>query len=265
MTNKDNLITENIVTATGVTYTSAAGMLIPYNDGTEISRNDLSFLPYNGISYGYGWGANDAGGNPVYYYRGLYDYQPEYQTPTTQKNGLILKNVVHDFGLMHTDLGGIYTLSASPSTNITGNVIFSGGPTATGTGECFRRLASWLSADLNTAYHHDEGSRFYVDSESVVNVTGNTYGGVNDGWFQPNESQNQTTGNLTAFDIAVAVPLPLQATNGTNSHGDDVFDIVQYSAYSELSQKYKEIYYEAGIPPAQRSYRPVSFNPAPPS
>lgn len=38
------------------------------------------------------------------------------------------------------------------------------------------------SSDVCTAYHHDEGSRFYVDSASVVNVTGNTYAGVgNDG------------------------------------------------------------------------------------
>ncbi len=72
---------------------------------------------------------------------------------------MILQNLVRSYGLMHTDLGGIYTLSASPNTYITGNCILREVERATG-----------------TAYHHDEGSRFYVDSRSVVNVTGNTYG-----------------------------------------------------------------------------------------
>ena len=97
----------------------------------------------------------------MYYWRGLYNYQPLYETPTTQKDGLILQNLVRSFGLKHTDLGGIYTLSASPNTYITGNCIL-------------REVAQ----SSGTAYHHDEGSRFYVDSRSVVNVTGNTYGSV---------------------------------------------------------------------------------------
>jgi hypothetical protein len=52
MTNEWNLVTENIITDTGKTYTSAAGLLVTYNNGTEISRNDLSQLPYNGIAWG---------------------------------------------------------------------------------------------------------------------------------------------------------------------------------------------------------------------
>ena len=107
-----------------------------------------------------GWGANDAGGSPEYVYRGLYDYQPLYATPTTQKDGMILQNLVRTFGKIHGDLGGIYTLSASPNTSLTGNCVITG---KDGTG---------------TAYYHDEGSRFYVDSNSVVNVDGNTYGQV---------------------------------------------------------------------------------------
>ena len=245
MINQDNLITENIITDTGITYTSAAGLLVPYNNGTEISRNDLSDLPYSGIAYGYGWGANDAGGSPVYFYRGLYNYQPEYKTPTTQANGRILNNLVNGFGLKHTDLGGIYTLSASPNTNLTGNVVFGGANTKSG-----------------TAYHHDEGSRFYVDSDSIVNVTGNTYGTTNDGWWQPNETTNQTTGNLTAFNIAVAPPLPLEV--GRNIHGDHVFNISRYHSLNKLTPFYQNVLYEAGIPPSQRASRPVSFNPPPP-
>lgn len=64
--------------------------------------------------------------------------------------------------MMHTDLGGIYTLSASPNTNITGNCVLS--------------QHNEVPTSSGTAYYHDEGSRFYVDSASVVNVTGNVYG-----------------------------------------------------------------------------------------
>jgi hypothetical protein len=53
MINEYNLITENIITDTAITYTSGAGLLVPYNTGTEISKNDLSLLPYSGICYGY--------------------------------------------------------------------------------------------------------------------------------------------------------------------------------------------------------------------
>jgi hypothetical protein len=135
MINENNLITENIIHDTGITYTSAAGILVPYNNGTEISHNDLSMLPYSGIAWGYGWGANDAGGSPVYFWRGLYNYQPRYETPTTQGNGKILQNLVNGFAQKHTDLGGLYTLSASPNTFLTGNVIFGGPDALAGTGK----------------------------------------------------------------------------------------------------------------------------------
>lgn len=156
-----------------------------------------------------------------------------------------MQNLVNGFGLKHTDLGGIYTLSASPNTFLTGNVVFGGQNTRSG-----------------TAYHHDEGSRFYVDSRSIVNVTGNTYGTLNDGWWQPNETTNQTTGNLTAFDIAVAPGLPLE--NGRNSHGDYLYNITRYQSLDTLTPFYQRILYEAGIPPPQRASRPVSFNPPAP-
>ncbi|KAK3048005.1 hypothetical protein LTR09_010680 [Extremus antarcticus] len=119
------------------------------------------------------------------------------------------------------------------------------------------------SGQIFTTYHHDEGSRFYVDSNSVVNVRGNVYRTDNDGWWQPNETTNQTTGNLTTFNIAVAPPLPLE--NGRNSHGDFVFNVTRYTSLDTLSTFYKQILYDAGIPPSQRASRKISFNPAPPS
>jgi hypothetical protein len=133
MINANNRILENTIVNTAITYRSAAGLLVTYNNGTEIVGNALSELPYSGICWGYGWGSNDAGGNPEYVQRGLYNYQPLYQTPTTQANGLIADNLVFDFGQMLDDLGGIYTLSASPNTIITRNYVYTGtSPLGTG-------------------------------------------------------------------------------------------------------------------------------------
>lgn len=130
MINANNVVTENIINDIAITFTSGTGILMTYNNGSEISRNDLSTLPYSGICYGYGWGSNDAGGSNEYANRGLYAFQPRYQTPTTLMNGLIVQNLVHDFGQIHSDLGGIYTLSASPNTSISANYVYS--PQGTG-------------------------------------------------------------------------------------------------------------------------------------
>lgn len=136
MVNENNLVTENIIRDTAQTITSAAGILITYTTHTEVSFNDLSLLPYSGIAWGYGWGSNDKGDVPEYENRGLYRYQPVYDTPTILKDGLIMQNIIHDFGRMHTDLAGIYTLSASPNTKIIGNCIFTETEESSGTGKC---------------------------------------------------------------------------------------------------------------------------------
>lgn len=136
--NEGNLITENTFFDTAKHITDSCSILVTYTKGTVISHNDISFAPYSGICYGYGWGTNDAGGNPNYYYRGpdggLYRYQPIYQTPTVMRDGVITKNLIYEFGLQHTDLGGIYTLSASPNTSLEGNYIYSGNTNMSGTG-----------------------------------------------------------------------------------------------------------------------------------
>lgn len=128
MVNANITITENIVTYTAATFKSAAGMLLTYTDGSSVTNNDLSDLPYSGICWGFGWGSNDAGGSDEYANRGLYNYQPRYNTPTTLKNGHIAGNLVQNFGTLLHDLAAIYTLSKSPNTDIARNYLVSGGP-----------------------------------------------------------------------------------------------------------------------------------------
>jgi len=39
---------------------------LPDQDGARILHNDISDAPYDGVAIGWGWGYNDAGGNPNY-------------------------------------------------------------------------------------------------------------------------------------------------------------------------------------------------------
>jgi hypothetical protein len=131
MLNQNTRILENIFTDLGYTIDSAVPIFASYAKDTYIVHNDIVNVPYSGICYGYGWGSNDAGGSPQYQLRGLYNYQPVYNTPTTMQGGRISANLLYSVGTLHSDDGGIYTLSASPNTTLSDNWVKS--PQAYGT------------------------------------------------------------------------------------------------------------------------------------
>ncbi|KAK0382653.1 hypothetical protein NLU13_9959 [Sarocladium strictum] len=124
MINEYITVAENIFFDYGKVFTSVAAILLTYTSGSVISHNDISNGPYSGICWGFGWGSNDAGGSPEYESRGLYAFQPKYQTPTTLKDGAITGNIISNFGLQHFDEGAIYTLSASPDTKLNENCLW---------------------------------------------------------------------------------------------------------------------------------------------
>lgn len=43
------------------------------------------------------------------------------------KNNLIEGNLIHHFGQSHTEFGGVYTLSRSPNTMVSSNLIYDAG------------------------------------------------------------------------------------------------------------------------------------------
>ena len=230
MLNSDNRITENIFSSVARTFNSGVAIFVSYTTRSQITHNDVSNIPYSGICYGYGWGSNDAGGSPEYQRRGLYNYQPIYTTPTTMHSGRITGNLINNFGLTHSDLGGIYTLSASPNTTISEN---------------------WVFASPNgAAIYNDEGSRFYFANNSVFNTTAF--------WLTRNERTNYTTGNMTYANIATTVPFdPVLAEN---QWGDRLVNISQWFSYGDLSRAHKEVVWNAGIPVGGREGREVSVD-----
>ena len=115
MVNRDITITNNRIHDLGIEYRGVVSAFTTYVTNATLSYNEVYNMPYTGMSIGYGWGANDAGGSNHYANRGLYNYQPRYSTATTASNNRLVGNYIHDVMQQMTDGGCIYTLSANPS------------------------------------------------------------------------------------------------------------------------------------------------------
>ncbi|OAG07405.1 uncharacterized protein CC84DRAFT_1242942 [Paraphaeosphaeria sporulosa] len=164
-------ISGNIFRNVSSLFSSTVPILATYIQNSLISHNDIYIAPYSGICIGYGWGSNDAGGSSEYVNRGLYKYQPQYTTPTVMQNNRIEGNLIHAYGLSHTDLGAIYTLSKSPSTYITQNYAF--------------------DSNVGFGVYTDEGSNSYIIQNNILLSSGSWYArnGVN-------TANNTITGNF---------------------------------------------------------------------
>ncbi|MCO5995629.1 ricin-type beta-trefoil lectin domain protein [Actinoallomurus rhizosphaericola] len=170
MTNRDITISYNTVHDIGLDYRGISSFLPTYVTNATISHNEVYNMPYSGITVGYGWGANDAGGSNDYANRGLYNYQPRYSTATTASNYQITDNYVHDVMQQMNDGGCIYTLSANPNGRISGNY-------------CLRTNGYF-------GLYFDEGSRYFT-------ATNNVFSGIGGTWATMNANANNNTGTLT--------------------------------------------------------------------
>ncbi|KUL85897.1 hypothetical protein ZTR_06409 [Talaromyces verruculosus] len=230
MLNQNTRIVENIFTDLAYTIDSAVPIFASYAKNTYIVHNDVVNVPYSGICYGYGWGSNDAGGSPEYQQRGLYNYQPVYNTPTTLQGGRISGNLLYDVGTLHSDDGGIYTLSASSNTTIGDN---------------------YIRSTQAFGYYLDEGSSLYYVNNSVVDTS--WY------WLNRNEQPTYTTGNNTIANCASNYA----PSDSHNQYNDTIVNSSQWTSYSNMTPGQKSVVYLAGIPPDQRGRRPYSINQGP--
>ncbi|TDC21803.1 right-handed parallel beta-helix repeat-containing protein [Streptomyces sp. 8K308] len=151
MTNSDILISDNRVFSTALEYLDQDGIFASYVTRLTIAHNEVSDMPYTGIGIGYGWGANDPGGSPEYLNRGLYDFQPVYDTPTTLTDVRVVGNHIRD--VVHTlfDAGCVYTLSAIPHSTIEENLCENSGQLGLYFDEGSRYLTATRNVFLNTA------------------------------------------------------------------------------------------------------------------
>ena len=137
-----NIIRNNYITRTGRNYFQSVGIMLGYTNGSVVEHNELSDMPYSGISVGWGW-AN---------------------VPNAAQNNTIRYNAITNVLNMMDDGGGIYTLSRQPGTVIAENYIHDL-PIPTQTQGIFEFGGIYL----------DQGSNFItIQNNAIVNVEGVT-------------------------------------------------------------------------------------------
>ncbi len=151
MVNEDILISNNRVYATALEYLDQDAILATYVAGLTIEHNYVSDMPYSGIGVGFGWGANDPGGAPDYINRGLYDFQPIYETPTTLRDVRVEGNHVRNVVQTMFDAGCIYMLSAMPGSTVDENLCERSGQLGLYFDEGTRYVSASRNVFLNTA------------------------------------------------------------------------------------------------------------------
>jgi hypothetical protein len=120
--NRNNQVLKSLIERCAADYMGSVGIFVGYTEGTVLEENEIRDLPYSGISMGWGWGEEDAGGGSENY------YQPfKYDTPTPAKNNRIEYNHVHHVMQKMDDGGSIYMLGNQPGTVIRGNRVHDNG------------------------------------------------------------------------------------------------------------------------------------------
>lgn len=116
---RKNTVTDCKVTNTGKDFFSTPAIMLCYVNKFEVSHCDINYVPYTGISLGWGWGHVDVSVGP---YR-----KTEWKTPTVCSENKILYNHIHHHMSVLFDGGGIYTLGAMNGTEICGNLVHNAG------------------------------------------------------------------------------------------------------------------------------------------
>ncbi|MBV6647475.1 MAG: right-handed parallel beta-helix repeat-containing protein [Cyclobacteriaceae bacterium] len=121
----------------GVFYKAAVGIWIAQSHHNIIRGNEVSGLPYTGISCGWTW-------------------KPK---PNFTNHNLIEKNVIHGVLTELADGGGIYTLGQQPGSIISENVIY----------EIFRDPEA-IGSHNNGMFFDESSSRFSVVNNHLFNI-----------------------------------------------------------------------------------------------
>jgi hypothetical protein len=190
MVNSDIRLADNRIHATALEYLDQDAIFASYATRLDIEHNSIADLPYTGIGVGFGWGANDPGGSPEYRNRGLYDFQPVYDTPTTLSDVRVVGNQVRNVVRTLTDAGCIYTLSAMPGSRIDENFCENSG---------------------QLGLYFDEGSRFIAVGRNVfVNTAGQ--------WAHANNQNGNRTGDLIVVGNFTTNPAITGIVNGNRGN-----------------------------------------------
>lgn len=96
-----NVVSNNYIARTGRDYFQTVGIMLGYTDGAVVEHNELSDMPYSGITVGWGWDNVDS----------------------ALRDNVVRHNRVQGALNRMSDGGGIYTLSKQPGTLISENYV----------------------------------------------------------------------------------------------------------------------------------------------
>jgi hypothetical protein len=132
--NRNNQIANNLITHIGLDYVDNCGIFAAYVADTKIEHNQLSYLPYTGISLGWGWTTAD----------------------TDQSNNLVRANNIFAAMQLMADGGGVYQLSRSSGTQIVENYIHG------------MKLSPWAERRVMSAVMLDYGTSGLTVARNVI-------------------------------------------------------------------------------------------------
>jgi Concanavalin A-like lectin/glucanases superfamily/Chitobiase/beta-hexosaminidase C-terminal domain/Right handed beta helix region len=157
------VIRNNYLSRTGVDFYQTVGIMVAYAEAAVIEHNELSDMPYSGISVGWGWADAD----------------------NAARDNFVRSNRIQNVLRLMSDGGGIYTLSRQPGTLVAENYVHD--IVRTGVQGGFNISGIYL----------DEGSSFITVRDNVLVRTGdrgvfqNANGGGN--VLSNNGGQTQST------------------------------------------------------------------------
>ena len=241
LTNRQLVVSNNLIQNFSQDYKDNAGILSTYVWGAVIIHNDISGAPYDAIDVGYGWGYVDAGGNPNYRARqhgydalGKGGGNPVYDTPTTHRDVFVGFNRVYKVKQLFNDGGAIYNLGACPDCVFAENHVFDIGD--------------------RIALYFDEGSRDITARNNVVE-------GASE-WLNINTAHGALPLRTTVNNRATGNWHDTAGTGGIwTAYQNDLIDddhLVSNGAWPDAA---KQVMANAGIDP---SAGPVEFGDAKP-
>ena len=132
------VIQNNYLSETGLEFYQSVGIMVGYGDAILVEHNELSKMPYSGITVGWGWANVD----------------------NAARNNYVRYNEISDVVRTMSDGGGIYTLSKQPGTLIAENYVHD-----------IVRTAVQGGFNISGVYL-DEGSNFITVRDNVLQATG---------------------------------------------------------------------------------------------
>lgn len=135
-----NVVTRNRIQRCGAVNHGSVAIFDAFAQGTEITQNVISDLPYTGISIGFRWN----------------------ESKTSQQKTLVAENHVYDTMKMLADGGCLYTLGFQPETVIRDNLFHD-----------VHRSAFAHGGAPNNGIFFDQGSKGYtVENNTIYNTSG---------------------------------------------------------------------------------------------